>query len=48
MAVRMLALSLSDELGRRVIDETGLIAKYSFELKWTPTDQTPPPDRDLP
>jgi bla regulator protein BlaR1 len=30
----MLALNLSNELGRRVIDKTGLAAKYDFELKW--------------
>ena len=32
----MLALNLSNELGRRVIDKTGLTGKYDFELKWTP------------
>jgi uncharacterized protein (TIGR03435 family) len=32
----MLALNLSNELGRRVIDKTGLTHKYDFELKWTP------------
>jgi len=32
-----LALNLSNELGRRVIDKTGLTGKYEFELKWDPT-----------
>jgi uncharacterized protein (TIGR03435 family) len=31
----MLALNLSNELGRRVIDKTGLSGKYDFELKWS-------------
>lgn len=30
----MLALNLSNELGRRVIDKTRLAGKYDFELKW--------------
>jgi len=35
VALEMLALNLSNELGRRVIDKTGLAGKYDFELKWT-------------
>ena len=34
VALGMLALNLSNELGRRVIDKTGLAGKYDFELKW--------------
>jgi uncharacterized protein (TIGR03435 family) len=34
VALGMLALNLSNELGRRVIDKTGLDGKYDFELKW--------------
>ncbi len=34
VAIGMLALNLSNELGRSVIDRTGLVGKYDFELKW--------------
>ena len=34
--LEMLALNLSNELGRRVIDKTGLGGKYDFELNWEP------------
>jgi bla regulator protein blaR1 len=46
----MLALNLSNVLGRRVIDQTGLTGKYSFELKWA-FDQpaaAPLPGSELP
>ena len=33
-----LANALSDQVGRKVIDETGLKDDYSFELKWTPDE----------
>jgi uncharacterized protein (TIGR03435 family) len=39
----MLALNLSNELGRRVIDKTGLSGKYDFELTWTPTQPSAAP-----
>jgi uncharacterized protein (TIGR03435 family) len=60
MAVPMslLAQMLSQQLGRSVIDKTGLTAKYDFMLTWTPElgqfpggdrpDAPPPPDPDGP
>jgi uncharacterized protein (TIGR03435 family) len=41
MPVSSLAYSLTGEVGRTVIDKTGLPGTYNFELKWTP-------DRDGP
>ena len=38
----MLALNLSNELGRSVIDKTALPGKYDFELKWTNDRQANP------
>jgi len=51
-----LAGSLSNQLGRPVIDKTGLTGKYDFELKWTPDPGQPaampfgppPPGVELP
>ncbi|MGC1872106.1 MAG: TIGR03435 family protein [Acidobacteriaceae bacterium] len=34
-----LVVSLSGEVGRMVVDETGLSGKYDFTLKWTPDEQ---------
>ncbi len=34
VALRLLVLNLANELGRPVIDKTGLTGKYTFELKW--------------
>lgn len=36
----LLAQQLSQQLGRTVLDQTGLKGNYDFELKWTP-DQSP-------
>jgi len=38
----MLAHILSDQLGRTVIDKTGLTSNYDYTLEWTP-DNAPPP-----
>jgi bla regulator protein blaR1 len=34
VALRLLVLNLANELGRPVIDKTGLTGNYTFELKW--------------
>jgi uncharacterized protein (TIGR03435 family) len=54
----LLAQMLSQQLGRSVIDKTGLTAKYDFTLTWTPElgqfpggdrpDAPPPPDPNGP
>jgi len=51
-----LATTISSQLGRTVIDKTGLTGKYDFELKWTPDPGQPaaapfgppPPGVELP
>lgn len=39
--VTTLTYSLSNEVGRYVIDKTGLAGKYDMDLKWTPDDEGP-------
>jgi bla regulator protein BlaR1 len=57
--ISLLVLYLSQQLGRSVIDKTGLTAKYDFTLTWTPElgpqfpggdrpDAPPPPDPNGP
>lgn len=60
MDMAMLANNLSNQLGRQVIDKTGLTEKYDFELNWTPDESQagfgpfggppapPPPPSDTP
>jgi bla regulator protein blaR1 len=55
VGIGLLALNLSNLLGRRVVDKTGLTAKYDFELKWAPDPAQPdagafggPPDPNGP
>jgi uncharacterized protein (TIGR03435 family) len=42
--IEWLAFNLSGQLGRIVVDKTGLAGKYSFTLNWTPDDQQQSPD----
>jgi len=42
MDIRDLAHVLSQQLGRTVVDETGLTGKYDYKLDWTPDDAPPP------
>jgi uncharacterized protein (TIGR03435 family) len=48
VAIAALALNLSNVLGRRVIDKTGLAGKYSFELKWSPDQPSAAPPGQAP
>jgi uncharacterized protein (TIGR03435 family) len=44
-----LTQDMSEELGRNVIDKTGIEGKYDFALKWTPqTDASPVADTGAP
>jgi uncharacterized protein (TIGR03435 family) len=43
--MQRLASSLAKEVGRTVLDMTGLKARYDFKLEWMPED-TAPPDPD--
>jgi len=39
VSIEDLARSLSNDVGRIVVDKTGLTGKYDFTLKWTPDSQ---------
>jgi uncharacterized protein (TIGR03435 family) len=38
VAIDTLVFSLSNQVGRTVVDKTGLTGKYDVDLKWTPDD----------
>jgi bla regulator protein blaR1 len=40
-AVSFLAQALSQIVARPIVDQTGLIGKYDFELKWSPDQSSP-------
>lgn len=40
MPIRSLAEALSEQLGRQVVDGTGLEGNYDLKLEWTPENQT--------
>ena len=42
--IPMLAMMLSQNLGRPVIDKSGLTGSYDFQLTWTPDVQVTPAD----
>ena len=42
VAVQMLALNLSNQTGRPVLDKTGLTGKYDFKLEWVPDSSLGP------
>jgi uncharacterized protein (TIGR03435 family) len=42
VTVEFLAQALSRQLGRTVIDKTGLAGNYDYTLQWTPDDAGPP------
>jgi bla regulator protein BlaR1 len=46
--IEMLAHVLSDQLGRTVIDKTGLTGNYDYTLQWTPENTPPPMPGDAP
>lgn len=41
-STEMLAHVLSGQLGRNVVDKTGLTGSYDYTLEWTPDDAPPP------
>jgi uncharacterized protein (TIGR03435 family) len=45
--MKPLVNALTRELGRLVVDQTGLTGNYNFTLRWTP-DEGPVPPSDAP
>jgi uncharacterized protein (TIGR03435 family) len=43
-SVSLLAEELSKEIGRPVVDQTGIAGRYDLTLKWTPDDRAPSTD----
>jgi uncharacterized protein (TIGR03435 family) len=41
-----LATTIAEQIGRPVIDETGLAGQYDFKLQWDPADAVARPDPD--
>jgi bla regulator protein blaR1 len=46
VSLEFLAQVLSRQLGRSVIDKTGLTGNYDYTLQWTPDNASPPPGAD--
>jgi len=43
-SMQTFVFNLSNEIGRQVVDETGLTDNYDFQLRWSPDDQQGMPD----
>lgn len=43
LTIGELAVSLGRELGSWVVDKTGIEGHYTFQMKWTPEQEGPPP-----
>src|SRR5208283_4735022 len=43
-SVSLLAEELSKEVGRSVVDRTGIAGRYDLTVKWTPDDRVPSAD----
>jgi len=40
--IDMLSTALSNQVGRAVVDRTGLVGSFNFKLNWTPAEAIPP------
>ncbi len=45
--IEMLTTALANQVGRPVLDHTGLVGTFNFKLNWTAPDTAPPVEGDL-